>query len=332
MYIKDRIVSLLTRRVGIAIGASLAVLVFLLVGPFILSGYWVRVLSAVFMYAALATSMNIMTGYTGYVDFGNVVFLGVGAYTTAILMDRMDLPLPAAVLAGGIVCMLYAGLLGWPILRLRGHYFAIATIGVNEATREIVRNLSGLTGGGMGITLPLSGLGPKDFNTLIYFTMFVLMLTYVGIIYIITRRPLGYALRSIRDNEDAAAVMGIDTARYKVIAWSTSAFLTGVIGGVFAYWYTYIEPPAVFNINISVRYLIMMLLGGGGTIFGPVIGAFLLGLLSELIWGRFLELHMAILGLAIILVVIFMPGGFTELIRRRLSLSAILASIRESRV
>lgn len=322
--------SLLRGRIIVAF--LLLALFFLVLGPFILSGYWVRVLTSVFMYAALACSMNLIAGYTGYADFGNVVFLGVGAYTTAILMNETSLPLPAAVLAGGMVCMLYAGLLGWPILRLRGHYFAIATLGVNEATKQIVRNLSGLTGGGMGITLPLSGLGPKDFNTLIYFIMFGLMLAYLGITYFIRRRPFGYALMSIRDDEDAAEVMGINTTRYKMMAWGTSAFLTGVVGGFFAYWYTYIEPPAVFNIVISIKYLIMMLLGGGGTILGPVIGAFILGLLSEVIWGRFMELHMAVLGLVIVLVVLLMPGGFMELIRGRLSLSAILASIRESRV
>lgn len=309
-----------------------AVLLFFAVFPFWASGYWVRVFSSVFMYAALATSLNIMMGYTGYADFGNVVFFGVGAYTTGVLMKHLSAPLPVAVLAGGLMAALFAAALGIPILRLRGHYFAIATIGVMDATREIVSNMDSITGGGTGLSLPIPDMGPRLFFTLIYFTMFGLMIIYAVLSTLIRRSRFGYGLRAIRAEEQAAAIAGIPTTRYKVMAWATSACMTGIVGGVFAYWFSYIEPPDVFNILIIVKYMIMMLIGGAGTVLGPIVGAFFLELLSEVVWGQFLELHLGILGFIIIVVVIFIPKGILALVQGGFRPSVWLAELRANRI
>jgi branched-chain amino acid transport system permease protein len=272
-----------------------------------------------------------MAGFTGYADFGNVVFFGIGAYTTTLLMTRAGVPFVAAVVAGGGVAALAAAVVGVPLLRLRGHYFAIATLGVLEAVREITTNVA-FFGGGMGITLPVFTEAPEPFFRLIYYAMLAALCAYTAIAWWLTRSRFGYALRTIKSDEEAAAVIGIPATRYKVSVWAISACCTGLVGGLYAYWLKYIEPPFVFDILISVKAWIMMLLGGAGTLLGPLAGALLLELLAVFIWGQFLRGHMMILGAAIVLVVLFMPAGFMELARRRFSLVAVVANLRRNRI
>ncbi len=307
------------------------VVALLAVAPWLVSGYWVRVFSGIFMFAALAQSLNFMAGFTGYADFGNVVFFGLGAYVTATLMTKGQAPFPLAFAAGGVVAALAAGLLGLPLLRLRGHYFAIATIGVLEAVRETTSNVA-FFGGGMGITLPVFIESPEAFYRVIYYALLAALLAYTAIAWWLGRSRFGYALRAIKADEEAAAVMGISPARYKTLVWALSAFSTGLVGGIYAYWLKYIEPPFVFDLLISVKYWIMMLLGGAGTVFGPIAGAFILELLSVFIWGQFLRGHMLILGVAIVIVVLFMPGGFMELVRLRFSVAAVVDNLRRNRI
>jgi branched-chain amino acid transport system permease protein len=304
------------RKWQVVKGAVLALLgVAVIVIPFTQSGYWVRLLTGMFMYACLASSLNIMLGYTGYADFGNVVYFGLGAYTTGITM-RMGAPFPLAIVAGGLLCACFAGLVGLPILRLRGNYFAIATLGLSQATREIVRNMT-ITGGGSGLSVPILRLPPRVFNALIYFLMLFLLVSYMTISHLISRSRFGYALRAIKADEQGASVMGIDTTRQKIKAWVLCAFCSGLVGGVYALWFVYFVPSDVFNILISVKYLVMVYLGGIGTVWGPVIGAFLLEYVSDYVWGRFLQLHVGILGLAVILIILFMPRGFLHMLRTR---------------
>jgi branched-chain amino acid transport system permease protein len=307
------------------------VVALVLVLPWVFSGYWVRVFTSIFMFAALAQSVNFMAGFTGYADFGNVVFFGIGAYTTTLLMTRAGVPFVAAVLAGGGVAALAAAVVGVPLLRLRGHYFAIATLGVLEAVREITTNVA-FFGGGMGITLPVFTEAPEPFFRLIYYAMLAALGAYTAIAWWLLHSRFGYALRTIKSDEEAAAVIGIPATRYKVSVWAISACCTGLVGGLYAYWLKYIEPPFVFDILISVKAWIMMLLGGAGTLLGPLAGALLLELLAVFIWGQFLRGHMMILGAAIVLVVLFMPAGFMELARRRFSLVAVVANLRRNRI
>ncbi|MBO8140879.1 MAG: branched-chain amino acid ABC transporter permease [Firmicutes bacterium] len=302
------------RGAGLILGA--VVLAALVLPPFYLSGYWVRVITGLLMYGALASAINIMVGLAGYPALGNIVFFGTGAYTVAVLMVKADTPFFLALAVAGVVAAVYAALLGAAVLRLRGAYFSIATIGINHATSELVTNLDGLTGGGRGTIVPFFPGSIEAERMFFYFLMLALMLLATGTVYLISRNRLGYGLRAIKADEQAASVMGVNTTRYKVLAWTISAGLTGLVGGAYAYWLAFLEPPYVFDIVMSVKVYIMAILGGAGTVIGPVVGAFFLELLSELIWGRFLEAHMLVLGIVVVLVVLFVPRGFVDLAGR----------------
>jgi branched-chain amino acid transport system permease protein len=300
--------------------------------PLFIEGYWIRVISSIFMYAIVTGALNIIAGFAGYAAFGNIVFFGIGAYTTAMLMLRAGFPWWSGVVFGAIFAAIFAVLVGLPILRLRGHYFAIATLGINRAVEQIALDWGSFTGGGKGITLPLPKMEIQSFYAMIYFILFGLLLLTIFTNSVIARSRLGYALRAIRDNEDAAEASGIFAPTCKIIAWAISAFITGLTGGVFAYWFSFIEPATVFDIMIAVKAFVMMMLGGAGTVFGPIIGAFLLELISETVWGQFLTIHMLILGIIVVAVVIFLPRGVLDLFRKKISLSALIRNIKDQSV
>lgn len=315
-------------RVAVAIATALLVL-----GPAVLDQFWMRVLTSIFVFATLAEAWNIIAGLAGYPAFGNVVFFGVGAYTTGIVMLKAGAPHLPAMLAGGVVAAVVAVVVGFPILRLKGHYFAIATLGVNELLRVLVTNWTSVTGGGMGLTLPIMEGGVRAIYLYYYYTALGVLAACVGATILIVRSRFGFGLRSLRDDEDGAQVIGVPTTVLKTAAWATSAFFTALAGGVYAAWMTFIEPVNVFDMVLAVKFIIMALLGGLGTVFGPVTGAFVLELLSEVVWSRFLTLHLAVLGLIIIVVVIFIPKGFAELLAaRRLSLGVLLDNVRQHRI
>jgi branched-chain amino acid transport system permease protein len=311
---------------GVLVGLGFVVL------PLFIEGYWIRVLTSIFMYAIITAALNIIAGYAGYAAFGNIVFFGIGAYTTAMLMLRLGFYWWTGAIIGGLLAAIYAILLGIPILRLRGHYFAIATLGINRATEQIALDWGSFTGGGKGITLPLPKMEIQNFYAMIYFIMLGLLLVTILVNYIISRSRLGYALRAIRDNEDAAEASGIFAPSCKIAAWAISAFITGVTGGVFAYWFSFIEPATVFDIMIAVKAFVMMMLGGAGTVLGPVIGAFLIEVISETVWGQFLTLHMLILGIIMVGVVILIPRGMLNLFGRKFSLAALWRNIKNQAV
>jgi len=288
----------------------------LLVLPWVGTGYLTRFTTNLLMFMVLAQAWNLIGGLAGYPSFGNVAFFGIGAYTTGILMAKAGLSFFPSLALAALAGALAAVAIGFPVLRLRGHYFAVATFAAAEAMREIVNNLTGLTGGGMGLSLPLMAGGARAIGFYFYYLMFGLFLAALGVNAVITRSRLGYGLLAIREDEEAAMVAGIDTTRYKVIAFALSATLTALAGGIYAYWITYIEPANVFDVLIGVTMLVMVLLGGSGTLWGPPVGAVVLIVLTELVWARFLELHAAILGAVIILVVIFLPDGLVEMVRQ----------------
>ncbi len=320
---KDKVVVLVYVAAGI----------FLAFCPFLLNLYWLRILSNIFMFAILAQGINIIAGYTGYPAFGNVVFFGLGAYSTGILMVKFHTPFVTSVLVGIAVCLLFTLLFGVPILRLRGHYFAIATLGLNEATRAIVDNLTDLTGGGMGLSVPLRAGDISANARYFYFLLFGTMVLSILVTYLLSKSRFGYACRSIRANEEFAESMGVNTTRYKTMAWMISAILTGIAGSVYAYWMTYIEPGAVFDMTIAIKSFVMFLLGGAGTVLGPIVGAFFLELVSTLAWSHLLTYHVGTLGVIIMLVVIFLPRGFFVSLRKGSSFSAVdrIAGKREAK-
>jgi len=211
------------------------------------------------------------------------------------------------------VCAVYAILLGWPLLRLRGHYFAIATIGMNEAMRAIVDNLSGFTGGGMGLSVPTLVGDVVAINRYFYYVLLAILLGVMGIAFSLGRSRFGYGCRAIRFDEKAAASTGVPTTRYKITAWVLSAAITGMVGGVYAYWFAFIEPSVVFDMSISVKMFVMMMVGGAATVSGPVIGALLVEMIGHVAWSQFLTYHSAVFAIIIICVVIFIPGGLMSI-------------------
>ncbi len=292
------------------------VMVLLATAPFLVSGYWLRVLTGIFMMAIFAQGINLVLGFAGYLAMGNVVFFGTGAYVTGVLMVRLQLPFVVSLLVAVLWAGLYAALLGLPILRLKGGYFTIATIGVNQATREIVTNLP-WTGGGRGLGLPLIDAEPGVVFGGFYYGFFAIMLLSLLLMWWINRSRFGYALLAIRDSEEAARVMGIDTTRTKILAWSISAMLGAVAGGMYAYYISFIEPGLVFDVTLSVKAVIMTLLGGMGYVAGPLLGSATLEGATEMVWTHLLNFHMLALGLIIILAVRLLPQGIPGLWTKR---------------
>jgi branched-chain amino acid transport system permease protein len=285
---------------------ALSALVLLL--PAVLGGYWMRVLTVVFIFAIMAESVNIIAGYTGYNALGNAVFFGTGAYIVGVTTTRFHVPFWAALLLAGIGCVIYSVVIGYPILRLSGRYFLMATLGLLEITREIVLNL-GFTGGAQGISMPVMDVSPEFANRLFYYLALAVLAVVVFVTWWIQGHNMGLALRSIKFDEEAARAMGINTTWYKTQAWAVSAFFTAVAGGIYAYFLSYIEPASVYEIATSVRMYIEQVFGGAGTVFGPLLGASILELLSEFVWARFTEIHYLILGSLVILITLFVPKG-----------------------
>lgn len=304
------------RRTRLATGVLVALLLLVAV-PAVAGPYWLRILSTVFMYAVIAQGINMMAGYTGYPAFGNVVFFGLGGYATAVLMGKLGLSFAVAALLATALCPLLVLLIGPPLLRLKGHYFAIATLGLNEAIKEVVLNATSLTGGGMGLTLPLPP-GNAALNAARFYYLFLaLLLASTWVTWEFSRRRLGLACRAIRDNETKAEASGLRTTRYKTCVWMISAAMTGAAGCVNAYWLTYINASSVFDMAIAVKAFVIFLVGGAATVLGPVLGAFVIEALGTLTWSHFLNWHLGAMGLIIMIVIGLFPNGVREALRSK---------------
>jgi branched-chain amino acid transport system permease protein len=289
----------------------------LLVAPVFLDQYWMRVLTFALMFAAMASALNITAGFIGYPAFGDVVWFGIGSVVTATLMVEASWPFAAAVPVAVVVCAAFAGLVGPSLLRLRGHYFAIGTLALNEATRALVQNLD-VAGAGSGLALPITTGSVESTAKFFYYLFFGAMAITVMVSLVIMWTRLGYGLRSIRANEDAADAAGVNTTLLKTVAWTLSAALIGLSGAIYAYWISFIEPPAVFDMAISIKLFVIVLLGGVGTVFGPVIGAFGIQLLESQVWGNFAGFNLLIYGMTVIVIVLVLPRGVVDFARSRL--------------
>jgi len=273
------------------------------------SEYFIRLLAIIFLWIGKTGCWNIISGFTGYIDFGAVGYYGIGSYVTALLMSKGHAPFLISILVSGVVSALIALPVGLPTLRLRGAYFGIATLAFAEAMKQIILEFDKTVGvnffeGPHGITLPI---GPK--NEFFYYIGFGVMIIVIGIAYWIRRSKLGYALRAIHEAEHAAELSGVDTLRTKVKAYMISAFFLGLIGGVETYWLTYITPHMVFDLLITIQMVVMSLLGGIGTVFGPVVGASFLTIIYELLHRDFPYTYTIIVGFIIVVVVLLMPKG-----------------------
>jgi len=256
------------------------------------------------MYVVLALSWNIISGFTGYTSFGHVVFYGLGAYTSAILVADHGWHWIPTLGIGAALALVLAFALGYPVLRLKGPYFAIAMLGAAEGTRVIVTVWDSLTHGGVGISFPSV---QNSFET--YYAMLILMVVTIAVAYAVGHSRFGVRLNAIREDEGAAEALGIDATRYKLAAFALSAIFPAVAGGIQAYKVLYIDPPSVFLIQITIAMALMSMLGGKGTVIGPIVGAVVLYAVQELTWVNFPTAHLIAYGLFIVGVARFMPRG-----------------------
>ncbi len=274
--------------------------------------YWLRLASTAAMYVVLASSWNIVGGFTGYPSFATAAFFGLGAYVAAIAQTR-GLPMAASWVAAGLFTAACAFALGLALLRLKGHYFAVGSLVVAEVLREIMAAGGTLTGGGMGLNLPLLSMAPQAISRLYLAAFAVLAVASVLLSWAVLRSRFGAGLACIEQNEDAAVMLGVNTTLYKSAALALSALLAGLAGAVYANWINYIDPGDVFNVLLSVKPIVMALLGGIGTLTGPVIGAVGLVGLEEIVTRSFLDLTGVVLGLAVVALVLFLPHGVNGL-------------------
>jgi branched-chain amino acid transport system permease protein len=303
---------------GLAIALALTA-IGLALYPVQATGYGIRVMLQLFMWIALAQSWNLISGLTGYVSFGHVAFFGTGAYASSLLIVKAGWPWPLACLGGGVVAAGVALVIGWPCLRLKGPYFAIAMLGLNEVLRVIASYYEGLTGGGNGLSLPTLYASVQ-----IYYAMGLVAAAVTLVAYVILTSRFGLRLMTIREDEVAAEAMGIDTLRYKLYAFLLSAIGPGIVGGLSARDQGYIEPISVFPLIMTITMIVMVLFGGKGTIWGPVLGAVALFAFQELVWAHFIHAHQVLLGAIIVVVVLAMPRGVLGALQQKYNLPRTL--------
>ena len=314
--IKLNLILLKDKRRIITLTFSFVSILFLVVYPFIFKGYLVRLATSIIMYVALSQIWNILGGFAGYINLGLVGFIGIGAYATGVFMN-LGFSIYLSILIAGTISTIVSLFLGPPILRLKSGYYSIATYALAFVFREISNNLNDITGGGTGLALPISGMSILTMNRYFYYNMLVLTIIVTLICIRMSKLSLGYGLHAIKEDEDAAKALGINTTAYKSIGFTISSFLSSVIGGMYAYWLTYIDPISAFDSKMSVLVIIMAMVGGAGTVLGPIIGGVAISLVSELLWSNFIEYHTGFLGMVLILTVIFLPQGVMDLFLHR---------------
>src|SRR5436190_14452308 len=282
------------------------------------NNYQLQVLFRITLFAALGLAWNLVGGYAGQLSLGHVAFFGIGAYGLA-LFHELSIPLWLSLLLAATVATLVAGVIGLIAFRLRGPYFTLATIAFGEVLRLTATNLD-VTGGAIGLTMPALFTG-RTFLRQFYLASVALAVIAFLANYWVSRSRFGYYLMAIREDEDTASAVGINTARCKLQALLMSAFLTALAGALYASAFQFIVPDSVLTLEISVQIAIITMLGGAGTLLGPIVGAALLLTASEVFKNQFKESHLLIYGVLIVVVVLFLPegivGGLQQRFRRR---------------
>ena len=271
----------------------------------------IRLLFVTFVWVTVSVAWNLLGGFGGQVSFGFAVFYGLGAYAAALSLNRGISPILSFLLAGS-VAVLASLLVGLPTFRLKGPYFAIATIGASEAVRVVMTNVS-ITGGASGYRIMETG----TFHQLQHFyTALALAVIAVAISILVRSSKFGLALIAIREDEEAASDLGVNPFRAKLLAHALAAALTGAAGGVYARYAAFIHPQGVFAFSVGVAILLMPIIGGVGTVWGPVIGAVVYGLVHEELIASFPQLHLLLYGSLLILIIFFEPGGVIGLLEK----------------
>lgn len=301
-----------TNRKATGIGVLIVVALFALTLPMWSGPYWLRIATGAVMWAGLALSWNVICGYAGYISFGHVAFFGIGAYSTAILMQPgMDWNFFATLPVGALVAGGLAAIVGYPVLKLKGAYFAIGTWALGEAVREFTTVVN-FTNGSSGLSLP-----PSTNSNFFYFVMLgATVIAYAFCYVLLEHSRFGYRVKAVRDSEVAARMQGINADRVKIEAFVLSAVIPAVLGGIDAYWITFINPNSVLNTIFTDQMVVMVLIGGLGSMWGPAIGAVALYVLSQMFAATFggTTWYLVLIGVLVMVVILALPDGLISLL------------------
>ena len=305
-----------------------AVLAFFIVLPLISSPFGQHVMILTFLFAMCGVAWNVMGGYAGMFSFGQAAFFGIGAYTSSFLLLTFRVSPWIGLVAGGIISSLLAAAIGYPCSKLRGHYFAIASIAFAEIVRIVFTNWQ-MVGAAEGLTIPMlkESLAHFMFHSSklpYYYIMLAFLLLAVAVCRWVSTSKMGYYFRAIKESHEIAQVLGVDVVRYRLYAIMISAFLTSMAGTFYAQYILYIDPDSVMILPISVQIVLVAMLGGANTVLGPVVGAAVLVPLSEYsrAWLGYkgTGMDLIIYGTLITLISMYQPNGvwgaITNLMRR----------------
>jgi len=300
-------------------------IVFLAMIPYFTSdSYVLHLLIMIFFYAVLSEAWNILGGFAGQFSLGHAAFFGLGAYTSTLLFISWGVSPWLGMFASAGLAIIYGLIIGLLCFRLRGPFFSLVTIAFSEVLRLLFLNWGSLTGGAVGLLVPLLGDSPVYFQFLsripYYYILLIMMLTLVYVAYKIRNSQIGLYFIAIREDEDAAQSIGINIVQYKVFALTISVFFIALAGTFYAQYILFIHPDSAMSVNFSVEMALPAIIGGMGTICGPLIGSLILTPTSEfiraLLGGGYAGVHLTINGAILVLVVILMPDGFAEVITR----------------
>ncbi|MGJ7565967.1 branched-chain amino acid ABC transporter permease [Variovorax sp. GB1R11] len=295
------------------LAAALLMLLALAALPLVLPPFYVRIGTTMLLSGGFAMSWYVLGGFAAYYSFGHTAFIGVGAFAAALALDawkptslagQLGLASGAAVLA----CLLLSALVAWPMLRLRGHYFTIAMLAVALVCAEAV-NAFPIFKGSMGLSVPNVVPSSVRVDTFFYWLSLLGLVVVATVVFFLGRSRIGYGLAAIREDEDAAQMLGVPTTRLKVLAFVLSASLTGMLGAILALSLGYITTDSVFRGSLSLGMIVSSLVGGMGSIWGPLLGTVVMTSVTELLLHDFLEYQLAMTGAIIIAVVLLAPDG-----------------------
>lgn len=300
------------------ISAGIVVLILLILFPLVFQKPFPQhVMILVFMFGMMAVAWNIMGGYAGMFSFGQVAFFGIGAYTSSFLLITYHINPWLGLVVGGLIAALVAAAIGYPCSNLRGHYFAIASIAFGEIVRTHFNNWK-LVGAAEGMTLPMLEESFENFmfhssKLPYYYIMLAFLIISLVVCYIVATSKMGYYFRAIKESHDVAKVLGINVVWYRLIAIMISAFLTAMVGTFYAQYVLYLDPESVLILPISIQIVLISMLGGAGSIMGPVIGAAILVPVSEItrvmLGHKGTGIDMIIYGALITLISVYQPKG-----------------------
>lgn len=300
------------------ISSGIVVLILLILFPlFFQKPFPQHVMILVFMFGMMAVAWNIMGGYAGMFSFGQVAFFGIGAYTSSFLLITYHINPWLGLVVGGLIAALVAAAIGYPCSNLRGHYFAIASIAFGEIVRTHFNNWK-LVGAAEGMTLPMLEESFRNFmfhssKLPYYYIMLAFLIISLVVCYIVATSKMGYYFRAIKESHDVAKVLGINVVWYRLIAIMISAFLTAMVGTFYAQYVLYLDPESVLILPISIQIVLISMLGGAGSIMGPVIGAAILMPVSEItrvmLGHKGTGIDMIIYGALITLISVYQPKG-----------------------